>query len=290
MKKFIVLSLLGMMAMTGVAQNSVADIAREHGDLTDQKETERHFERVWKRNSYFNLIYTTGETLSPKDDIITSADDPAGNPEYVQKMKSNWGAGFKFGGNIGLHQPIANILRFNIDVAGGVFYSHFAKENGGKYNSFKDGANAKFYIPWNLKKNKFQAGIEVGPSITVAPFTALNAEELHYLKLNLYYHLGFSGSVLLMSSNKGGDLGLNGTDDTTNREKLANKFDDSTKGSWGLGLSNTFGFSLSWKVIGLGYEYCRTDFNYKPLSTSNFNDNDNKFKVGTNRIFIQFRY
>jgi hypothetical protein len=67
------------------------------------------------------------------------------------------------------------------------------------------------------------------------------------------------------------------------------KMKDNLKLDLGHGLITSFGFSVTWKFIGLGSERRSGSLEYKSLSTNDFGSEKYKFKSSTNRIFIQFR-
>ena len=64
---------------------------------------------------------------------------------------------------------------------------------------------------------------------------------------------------------------------------------DNTKINWGHGTTSSFGFSVVWKFIGLGYEHRVANIKYKAISTDDFGEKTYKFKSSLNRIYIQFR-
>jgi hypothetical protein len=73
-----------------------------------------------------------------------------------------------------------------------------------------------------------------------------------------------------------------------NKERY-NIMDNNLKLDLGHGLITSFGFSVNWKFIGVGYEHRSGALKYKSLSTKDFGSDTYEFKSSTNRIFIQFR-
>ena len=122
----------------------------------------------------------------------------------------------------------------------------------------------------------------LGPSLTIAPFNHTRARGLHYLKLNAYYHIGYGVSFMFMKNNEDVDQNQSSDSDHANMK-------DNLKLMWGHGLTNSFGISLSWKVIGVGYEHRSSTMKYKSMNTKDFEDATYKFNSSTNRVFIQFR-
>ena len=59
---------------------------------------------------------------------------------------------------------------------------------------------------------------------------------------------------------------------------------------FGHGMTSSFGLSLSWKFIGIGFENRKSTLEYKSLSESDFGKDKYKFKSALNRIYLQFRF
>ena len=282
MKKTIVSLVFGMLATVAQAQGitTVEDIMNEQQKVTNLNAKEEHFRQVWARKHYFNLGYVTGEMMSPKENILTGVD----NPKYVSNKSSNWGLSLMMGNNIGLHKkPIANTVKINLDIAFDLTLCHYAAQDNGTYDSSKKtSSDSLFLMPWNPENYKLQVGLGLGPSVTVAPFTALNNQELHFIKLNIYYHIGYQLSGLLQCIEDNADMGK----DTDAHNKFYEKQNNL---AYGHGLTSVFGFNLSWKAIGIGYEYCSSTARFKPVD-SKFDNTTSKFDIGTNRLYIQIRY
>lgn len=68
------------------------------------------------------------------------------------------------------------------------------------------------------------------------------------------------------------------------------KMASATKVLWGLGAFNSFGVNLHWKMVGLGYEYRTSSAEYKHFNTENFGKDKTKFKSGTSKFYITFRF
>lgn len=271
---------------------SIKDIIKEKEEATSHSEVISHYNNVWARRSYTNISYNIS-TLSPKEDIKTGIGDAV-----VGNWKSNVGLSLQYGKSFRLHKkPIANILQFYIDYTGiDLSFNHYQICNDGK-NVFdssqkyevregKNGTTTKsyYYIPWNLEKYEGSYGMTLGPSITVAPFTHINNKNgLHYLKLNMYFHVGYQASILYIVGNDDADVNQ---DEKSTDFKIVN---DALKLNWGHGLLTSFGFSLTWKSIGLGYEHRIAQNKFKPASTTEFGSDTHKFKTSTDRIYISFR-
>lgn len=296
---------------------TINDIIRDEMAVAAQKYNDNHIEDVWGRRSYLNLSYNSA-TLKADQTINTGV-----NNGVVDEFKSDWGFSMTWGRSYRLHKPaISNIVQFNMDYTWtDLSINHFKAVGDGKniydsrkkYNSntgnivpvAKDGSvntgtlefrDAKFYLPWNVEKYEVSYGMSIGPSVTVAPFTALSNKDLHYLKFNMYFHIGYQASLIAMKYNADADvnqpsLGTNNPDLADNYYKeLHEGMKDESKHSWGHGLTTTFGLNLSWKFIGLGYEHYAGSVKYVPLVTSEFGDNKYKIKKSYSRVFIQFRF
>lgn len=304
MKKKMVLSVICLIALSAFGQSNdqdllrnvnwkedsteittVNDIIKMQQDVTNKNYTETHFRKVWSRKSYLNLSYHP-TTLTP-DQIIPTGVGSGIVPEF----KSHWGASLQLGRSYALHKtPIANMAQFYIDYTYiDLGANHFKKEGDGKnlYDSSKelttsDGSKC-YYTPWNLEKYEASYGMALGPSISIAPFNITNLRGLHYMKLNAYYHIGYHCSLLWMQNDESADV--NQSNEKGRHENMAK----GTKLDLGHGLTQSFGFSLTWKVIGIGWEHRSTGVEYQSLSSSDYGKDKYKFKSGTNRFFIQFR-
>lgn len=267
---------------------TISDIIREQQEINSRNNSFRHFEEVWGRRGYFNIAYANS-TLDPDGQIPTGI----GNG-VVSKFKSDWGASIQLGRSYRLHKKaIANTLQFNIDytyIDLGV--NHFKAADG---DYLYDSSNKKtvingaktetyYYIPWNLEKYEANYSMSLGPSLTIAPFNYIKARGLHHMKFNAYYHIGYGVSFLYMKNKKEADLNQQNMDNADYKE-----MSDNLKLCWGHGLTSSFGFTMSWKVIGIGYEHRSATWTYKSMNTKEFEDDSNKFKSATNRVFIQFR-
>lgn len=259
---------------------SIADIISEKEESSSRGNTIKHFDNVWSRRSYFNIGYNFS-TLSPKEDLMTGI-----GYELVGNTKSNVGVSIQYGKSFRLHKkPIANTLQFYLDYTGiDLGFNHYSIGNNGK-NVFDSNAldGIYYYIPWNLEKYEVSYGMTLGPSITVAPFTHIkNKNGLHFLKLNMYFHIGYQASMLWIVGNDDADINQDLDDDFFT-------VSNALKMNWGHGLLTSFGVSLTWKTIGIGYEHRVAHNKFKPADTTNFGSETHKFKTSTDRIYISFR-
>lgn len=273
---------------------TVDGLINEQQEISVRNSNINHFADVWERKSYVNLSFNS-TTMSPKSPIPTGVSYNGG---VAPEFKSDWGASIQLGRSYKLHKkPISNILQFYIDYTYfDLNVNHFKAESDGKnlYNSSNTyrinpaDKDSVFYMPWNLQKYELNYGMAIGPSVTIAPFTKLSNQNLHYLKFNLYYHIGYHVSLLYIPNNEDADV-----NQETNSSKSAYKQRETMKNnlklSLGHGFTHTFGFNVSWKLIGLGYEHRSATQKSKILGKSDFGSVDNEFSVSSNRFYVQFR-
>ena len=265
---------------------TIQDIIKVQQQVTNRNVTEQHFADVWGRRGYFNFSYNTTK-LSPKGDYPNGLDNGP-----VGELKSNWGASIQYGRSYRLHKkPISNVALFNIDYTGiDLNVNHFEAIGNGtyKYNSSikqtikEDGKDNEYYnLPWNMEKYEVNYGMTLGPSLTLAPFNLLSGNGLHYIKFNVFYHIGYNISMIYSPNDKKLDENQSGEDFQAMESNL--------KMAWGHGMMQSFGFNISWKAIGIGFEHRSSTIKYKAVNTKDFGKNEYEFSSATNRISLQIR-
>ena len=265
---------------------TIQDIIKVQQQVTNRNVTEQHFADVWGRRGYFNFSYNTTK-LSPKGTYRNGLDDGP-----VGELKSNWGASIQYGRSYRLHKkPISNVALFNIDYTGiDLNVNHFEAIGNGtyKYNSSikhtetEDGKASEYYnLPWNMEKYEVNYGMTLGPSLTLAPFNLLSGNGLHYIKFNVFYHIGYNISMIYSPNDKKLDENQSGEDFQAMESNL--------KMAWGHGMMQSFGFNISWKAIGIGFEHRSSTIKYKAVNTKDFGKNEYEFSSATNRISLQIR-
>lgn len=260
---------------------TVDDIVATQERITTNNLKEDHFRQVWGRQSYLNLSYNSSK-LSPDQDI------PTGLGDMVSEFKSSWGASIQIGRSYRLHKtPISNILQFYLDYTYiDLNINHYDKESGSPlYDSGVKLPNDKFYTPWNLEKYEFNYGMALGPSLSVAPFTFTNSKAAHYLMFNMWFHIGYHVSLLNIKSDSDADAN-SGNGSKGDYEKMR----DDVKLDLGHGLITSFGLSLTWKFVGVGYEHRSAGLKYKSLNKDLYGDDEYKYSASTNRVFLQFKF
>jgi hypothetical protein len=265
---------------------TIQDIIKVQQQVTNRNVTEQHFADVWGRRGYFNFSYNTTK-LSPKGNYPNGLDNGP-----VGELKSNWGASIQYGRSYRLHKkPISNVALFNIDYTGiDLNVNHFEAIGNGtyKYNSSikqtikEDGKDNEYYnLPWNMEKYEVNYGMTLGPSLTLAPFNLLSGNGLHYIKFNVFYHIGYNISMIYSPNDKKLDENQSGEDFQAMESNL--------KMAWGHGMMQSFGFNISWKAIGIGFEHRSSTIKYKAVNTKDFGKNEYEFSSATNRISLQIR-
>lgn len=315
MKKIITYSLASLFAMSAFAQveklgrednidwkedsieiRTINDIIAQQQEATTVNSSEQHFKEVWGRRSYRNLSINLPYSLDPQN-VETGVSYNGG---LAPKYKSQLSLTYSTGRSYRVHKnAIGNVLQIYIDYTPfDLTISHYkieTKENAYDSRAFwsdtifkRDGktiekVNQYKYTTWNLEKYQLDYGMLLGPSITVAPFTHLDeAPGLHHLKLNLYAHFGYRASLLYMVNSETADANPTENNDF-------NEMKDNAKLDWGHGFYWSWGFSLTWKGIGLGYEHNTGNLKYKPIDTGTFGNRSYKFNTINNRLYISFR-
>lgn len=279
---------------TGVA--SVSDIVKMQQEVLSNKQAGKHFQNVWKRRSFFNMSWTESK-MKYKGDKKTGND--------IDDFKSDWGVTLQSGTNYRLHKkPIAKMINIALDYSWlnlNVNHIKDADHEDGEflYNSKKrnvvpgeSGKTDEYYVyPWKLEKYEANYGMTLGPSITIAPFVPLGVKQLDYLKIQAYYHIGYSASFLYTLNKE--ELDQNQTTILTGDNRDAYEsyttMKDNLKLQWGHGMTSTFGFNIFWKRVGIGYERTTGTFKYKNFNTKDFGRDKTKFTNEYSRIYLTIR-
>lgn len=277
---------------TGVA--SVSDIVKMQQEVLSNKQAGKHFQNVWKRRSFFNMSWTESK-MKYKGDKKTGND--------IDDFKSDWGVTLQSGTNYRLHKkPIAKMINIALDYSWlnlNVNHIKDADHEDGEflYNSTKrnvvpgeSGKTDEYYVyPWKLEKYEANYGMTLGPSITIAPFVPLGVKQLDYLKIQAYYHIGYSASFLYTLNKEEFDENQNPSQSNADAYKDYNTMKDNLKLQWGHGMTSTFGFNIFWKRVGIGYERTTGTFKYKNFNTKDFGREKTKFTNEYSRIYLTIR-
>lgn len=247
---------------------SLADIIGAQSNLQSRADNYSHYKKIWGMNTFFNLSYNT--TKFDSKELPTSA-----NGKYADEYDNSVGFGMQWGHFYNFHKkPIGTVLFIGLDYTWlDLNANHFSASNKPIAYEFAND-NKTFNMPWYNEKWTFDYGMSLGPSLTFYPFTSLGKKGTDNIRIQFYYHVGYS--VALASINK--------------VPKGADPTKTSTQMAFGQGFWTSFGMNLSWNLIGVGYEW-RSGSSYKFNSIdSDFKTGNVKFKQNTNRLYLQFRF
>lgn len=305
MKKKIILSAFALMcAVFSYAQGSVTsddeplnidedttsvssldEIVKTQEMVYTKKFRDEVVQNVWKRKRSFSIAYTTA---SLEGDLQMYNPTRDAYELVTQKFKNDWGLTMKAATTVRFHKrPIADIVSFGLDYSLlDLSVNHYKELEGDKlYKSsetWMEDIDGKIrnphYIPWGLQMYNFTYGMNLGPSIGIAPFARFKNPQLAHLRLHLYFNVGYRASLLLMKGN----------DDKDAAQPRDEKVKESSKLQWGHGFYTMFGVRMSWKGIGIGYELVNGSQNYKSVETEIYGSRTNKLKESSHRIVLSY--
>ncbi|MDR0969546.1 MAG: hypothetical protein LBM67_03290 [Lentimicrobiaceae bacterium] len=211
---------------------------------------------IWKnRKKYINIGYVE-QTLMHKEVVGL-------------EWESNFGVSLSFGRTYYLHKkPLFKMLKFGIDLTlPDITYAKYLEPLYYNSNHF-DYKDLELDEEIDLGMHQIDAGIQVGPSITINP--------VDHLKISTYFRYAPSVSMIIL-------------DDELN-SKFVSFF--------------TFGGAIAYKVISLGVEARWGSANYKSFSVNPdlefdddgdvdfelFESDNNKLKTKSVRFYISFRF
>ena len=251
-KKFLTLFIALLPCVAAMSQNNVdvpesqneeesltslQDIIATQQDLNDRGSFSTHIEDVWQRGGYFNFVYHSPATMT----FLETASEETSMKG--RELTADFGFAIQSGKNHRLHKkPIANMIGINLDYTP---LDLFANKYKG-YTLYAPGSASSDKVrPWNNNIWEVNYSMSLGPSLTIAPFVPIKNEGLSYFRLNVYYHVGYCASAMVLSAPEKEKKGLTA--------------------DFGHGLYTSFGLNLSWKVIGLGFEHREGNYKYLPL-------------------------
>ncbi|MDE6741506.1 MAG: hypothetical protein K2J58_04165 [Muribaculaceae bacterium] len=264
--------------------STINDIVVMQEKVSSRNITDAHIANVWSRKSFFNPGYVSS-TLSSKDNIALAPGD-----SRKLSLKSAWGAQIQLGHSYTLHRgAIANMVQINLDYTYIDLTGNGYDEDASYMENFhpdKKTPQGYQYEAWGSKKYAASYGMSLGPSVTVAPFTMLNSKGLHFIKINGYFHVGYNVGGILYNHKYDFVKDANGNSLEDNNHIKGTQQDV----LWGHGWSTSFGFSLSWKSIGIGWESRTTDIKYESTHPSRFGKDKTPLKNSTSRIYLSIKY
>lgn len=265
--------------------SSLDEIVKTQEMVYTKKFRDEVVQNVWKRKRSFSIAYTTA---SLEGDLQMYNPTRDAYELVTQKFKNDWGLTMKAATTVRFHKrPIADIVSFGLDYSLlDLSVNHYKELEGDKlYKSDEtwpediDGKTRNpHYIPWGLQMYNFTYGMNLGPSIGIAPFARFKNPQLAHLRLHLYFNVGYRASLLLMKGN----------DDKDAAQLRDEKVKESSKLQWGHGFYTMFGVRMSWKGIGIGYELVNGSQNYKSVETEIYGSATNKLKEASHRIVLSY--
>lgn len=238
-----------IMAANGNGETETALYAAT-ADNTQKKAKEK--KGPWDRKKYFNIGYAT-QTFSP---------------EYGNALESKFGVSLVNGRNIFLHKkPIANMLKFAIDLGSDINYAQY-KDLEGDYNfsdsdfDYSDEGDNYYDSGYedeedlDLGLHHVDIGLHVGPSISINPVS--------HLKVSAYFRFVPSYSMVILNSEL--------------YQSFAPMF--------------TYGGEVSYKFIGIGIEGRSGSAKYKDMvaEIEGTEAMKTKYKTSAMRFYISFRF
>lgn len=228
---------------------------------------------VWDKTTYLNV-----SLINTK---LSSDEFPSSVVPIHDEFNCKFGLGIKMGKTFKFHkQPIGSVMfvGFDYNWMDLNFNTYKAVDFPGEIVLNEDDEDLGYgkdlnYMPWHNKKNTLDYGMSIGPSIAFYPLTSLGNEYTDKLSLNLFFHVGYDIGVAFVKN-----VGAEGEDSG----KLEYAF--------GHGLFTSFGASLNWDFVGLGFDI-RNDRNIKFMNINkDYGSGTIKLKQRATRIYIQFRF
>ena len=295
---------------------TIDDIKSERQSVANRVINDTHIKKIWANHGYFHIAYHLKGSMNPTgtkvdgtmkmngidlmpQNIYSGMLESNGSLHVVPKYTVDFAASIQAGKNIKLHKPIIDIFQFNIDFTGADLtfsrykaykFGDFCYDSSLEYTFTDDDGDSDNYrfCHWNSEKYEISYGMNLGPSLTIAPFARMRgAKGLHYMKFNFYWHIGYCFSAILQNSKASQDMQYDGT----NKKILEDK--NPTQILGGHGLYQTMGFNMAGKRIGMGYEHRwgKVKYvNFTKRSDYGGKDLNYKFDTSINRIFISYRF
>ena len=268
-----------------VAVLSVDDIIKEQTSQSQASHTDSYYKKVWGRNTFFNI--SMNSTKFESKELPTANTD--GTLGKIPGKFDNTLLGLQWGHTYNFHKkPIGQVLFIGLDYSWLDFnLSKFDSSNLPGFNFDKitdvDVTDVRYPLPWNHKMWMADYGMSLGPSLTLYPFTSLGKKGTDEIRLQLYFHVGYTFSGAIIND-------VEDVDELGSYSSTATDPKTKTEVAWGHGLFTSFGFNLTWKFVGLGYEVRNaSNMKYKSVN-SDFKTGDTKFEQTINRFYLQFRF
>lgn len=247
---------------------TLKDIIAVQQDLVNREQYSTHIAKVWDRAGFFNLIYHYPGTMTFTDTGSGTTGNNA--PKYTAKH----GFGIQAGKNHKLHKkPIGNMFSINLDFLPLDLYCNLYGDNNTK---LPYGETEEPNSGWDYKMYEINYSMSLGPSLTLAPLVPTKVRGLGFFKINAYFHVGYCAALVLFDATK----------ENTTMKGL----------DFGHGLYTSYGATLSWKAIGVGFEHRSGTSKYMSIGSSSSKNtyqatlDGYKILSDQDRFFINFRF
>lgn len=252
---------------------------------------------IWKRKNHFSITYAQTTLSGENIDIYDATESKFKKMNY--EYKSDWAANIKRSRTYAFHKnAIADMISFGLEFTSiDLSVNHFKKDSTAKYDSYitreeknEDEQVASYhYLPWGSEMYTFSFGMNIGPSIIIAPFARLNSPGLAHIRIQGYFTVGYRGSLMLMS----GDDKMDVRYPDRNKYPYSQSFErvsDSNKLSWSHGLTTAWGIRLNWKGIAVGFEMINAKHNLSPVETKIYGHPKYKFTESSMRLSLIYTW
>ena len=244
---------------------TLAETIAQEGKAMKENDYMASLRSIWSKNTYLNISYNTTK--------LSSDEFPSVSGAFSNEFQNQWGLGLQWGHTFNFHKnPLGNVLFLGLDYTWLDLNFNQYKETAAPA-SYKNSEESSIgCMPWHNKKKTIDYGMMVGPSLTFYPFTSLERWGTDNIRLQLYFHVGYTVQLSMIS------------------EAMVDKGEVSDGKALGHGLYTSFGGNLTWNFVGIGYEF-RNDgkLNYTYLD-DDLDTGKMKMKQKTGRVYLQFRF
>lgn len=263
---------------------TLADIIAIQTEVTTQRGSAAHYQKVWGRKKYFNLNYSSSSKMA------AGAGDIKGTSQKLD-LEKDLSVGLQLGKTINFHKKaIGGIAMIGLNYTYiDLNFNQYKEQDApkdwvkGVYMEpyyYQKGDTEYANLPFFNKTSELDYGMDLGPTLTLFPFTPLHNKYTDEIRLQVYLQWGYHVMGMLI------DKVPNAEDVTVTEDTRTN-----TQIAWGHGMSTTFGFNIGWKGIGIGYETRKATFdNIVPISKEFDTGNKSKFKQTLGRVYLQIKY
>lgn len=253
---------------------------------------------VWKRKKHFSLSYAKTEMNGKGIEMYNTSTQKyeAMDPSYT----ADWAVNLKRSHTYSFHKrPIADIVSLGLEFGFiDLSANHFKGDSTYKYNSsmlgevtVEDDKKEEFqYLPWGSEMYTFSYGMNLGPSITVAPFARCKSAGLAHIRLQAYFTVGYRASLMWMNADKKRDLNIQNNKTSPINKSYFETMENSTKLSWGHGMTTIWGLRLNWKGIAVGFEKVAGTQKYQSVEDGIYGPRKYEFSETSTRFSLIYMW